>query len=386
MKEVKNDLKRLDDTPSLVSWSDVEHRVPGPASGPPARSRVAAAVVALLVFAAAATFSWAALRPAEHRRAADDGSSTPSGIAGSILVSVSTADNVDFDIYKMNAEGGALTPVLADPAYRDSGAVLSPDGSTIAFVRSLAPTQNAQGAYEYIGGSEIWTQDVATGRLTQLTVSKYEHDQPAWSPDGSTIAYRSTEGGEPEIWLMDADGSHQRVLTETNGYNGEPVWSPDGSKIAFDSDQDRSTGFGVSVWVMNADGSNVIRLTDSDAGDIVTSWSPDGTKIAFQRSVNESDYAWDVWTMNVDGSHQRQLTNWPGMDGGARWSPDGTQLLFSSDRYIDEQKAEHIADEVGGSASWPTAVYLMDADGTNVRQMVPPDRYVDPSEWTPPAK
>lgn len=82
---------------------------------------------------------------------------------------------------------------------------------------------------------------------------------------------------------------------------------------------------------MNADGSNPVHLTAQDAGDIVTPWSPDG-KIAFQRSVNDSDYAWEVWVMNADGRDQRRLTDRPGRGVGALWSPDGSSFAASSAR------------------------------------------------------
>lgn len=390
MTDVRNMLKDLDGLQMPLDWAEVERRPPAHLPEPPRTHRMVAVIVAFGVFAGAAGLLWMALGPGGPQHVGGDlASPRPSAVeGGQVLVTVYSPDNADFDVYRMNADGSDLTPVLADPAYRDTQPVLSPDGTQIAFVRSAAPTPNGQGGYMFSGGSDIYVMNTDGTHLVQLTQSleaAASRDEPAWSPDGARIAYRSNEGGDLDVWIMNADGTNAHTLTEAGTYNGEPVWSPDGTKIAFDSDQGRpDRSIGLNIWVMNADGSDPIRLTDTDAGDIVTSWSPDGTRIAFQRSVNHSDYAWDVWVMNADGTGQHQLTDWVGRDGGARWSPDGTQLMFTSDRYIDGQQARKEAEQVGGSGSWPSAVYVMNADGTHVMQILPSTIRVEPSDWTEP--
>ena len=84
-----------------------------------------------------------------------------------------------------------------------------------------------------------------------------------------------------------------------------PAWSPDGSKIAFikTSYYQQGSNWGV-IWVMNADGSNKIKLTDDTEKLNSPAWSPDGTKIVFGGPVNKSD----IWVMNADGSNKINLT------------------------------------------------------------------------------
>ena len=95
---------------------------------------------------------------------------------------------------------------------------------------------------------------------------------PAWSPDGTKIAFVSDRDGDTEIYVMNADGSHPTNLTNTSAEDRTPAWSPDGTKIAFVSSRDGSAG----IYVMNADGSNPTRLVGNINDDFwpTLTWSP----------------------------------------------------------------------------------------------------------------
>ena len=123
--------------------------------------------------------------------------------------------------------------------------------------------------------------------LTQLTSNSGEDSTPAWSPDGSKIAFTSAIDGYNEIYVMNADGSNIIQLTDNSDWDDvSPAWSPDGSKIAFMSDRDRDDDI-FEIYVMNADGSNVIQLTNNSDQDGFPAWSPDGSKIAFTSTRDE---------------------------------------------------------------------------------------------------
>ena len=116
------------------------------------------------------------------------------------------------------------------------------------------------------------------------------------------------------VFVMNADGSGQTRL----GSGTWPAWSPDGSKIAFTDLRDGDD----EIYVMNADGSGVVQLTQNDAEDWDPAWSPDGAHIAFT-SMQEGEP--EIFVMDASGANQTNLTHSPAFDEMAAWSPDGTR-------------------------------------------------------------
>ena len=107
---------------------------------------------------------------------------------------------------------------------------------------------------------------------------------PAWSFDGSQIAFVSSRDGDSKIWVMNADGSEPRNL---NVLGSEPTWSPDGSRIAYTDH--------LSLWVVSADGSDRTYLAEWGWE---PNWSPDGSTIVYSAPVEGESYA-DLWTIDI---------------------------------------------------------------------------------------
>jgi Tol biopolymer transport system component len=210
----------------------------------------------------------------------------------------------DYEIYVMNADGSNQIR-LTDNDQREGYPAWSPDGSKIAFVSDW------DGIKDW-SGLEICVMDADGSNVIRLTNNDSRDDLPAWSPDGSKIAFTSDRDGDREIYVMDADGSNVIRLTEDDSRDISPVWSPDGSKIAFSSDRDGNA----KICVMDADGSNVICLPNIYPFTHASfpAWSPDGSKIAFSTQ-------YDIYVMNADGSELERLVAGPGMNVFPIWQP-----------------------------------------------------------------
>ncbi len=193
--------------------------------------------------------------------------------------------------------------------------------------------------------------------LLNLTNNPGSDYHPAWSPDGTRIAFSSSRDGIGGLYLINADGSGQRNLSNDALWFDTPAWSPDGAKLAFSSVRDGIGG----IFVMDVDGSGVRRLTSNPTRqlDVGPAWSPDGKQIAFVRGVVRFGRCGgpgppcpppapqNIYVTSADGSSLQNLTNSQGPHyQSPAWSPDGTRIAFSSDRDGNRE------------------IYVMNADGS----------------------
>ena len=210
----------------------------------------------------------------------------------------------------------------------DAAPAWSPDGERIAF----ASTRDSQWPRE--NRPDIYTMRVDGSDVRRLTTYDGRDMTPAWSPDGQHIAFATgRDSPDPffvdniEIYIMDADGANKRRVTQTphNHDDFEPAWSPDGSQLAF-SAQDDITGR--DIYVINVDGSGRRRLTTHFASDTAPAWSPDGTQIAFQstRDGPGDDGPAGIFVMDADGTNIRRLTR----SAEGDWWPDWFDADFAT--------------------------------------------------------
>lgn len=145
---------------------------------------------------------------------------------------------------------------------------------------------------------------------------------PAWSPDGSKLAYVSFEDKKPVIYVQNMVNGSRRVLANFKGSNSAPAWSPDGSKLALVLTRDNN---GSQLYVMNADGSGLQRLTFGGGIDTEPSWSPDGQTILFTSDRGGSP---QIYQMPASGGTAQRVTFEGNYNVSPTWSPDGKRMAF----------------------------------------------------------
>jgi len=203
--------------------------------------------------------------------------------------------------------------------------------------------------------SQIFTMEI-TGNTMPVNLSNnaYDEREPAWSPDGTRIAFSSNRDSvgtsERDIYVMNADSSNVIRLTNGGWVNSDPAWSPDSTRIIFSSDR---SGNG-DLYITQSDGSTLndaFRFTDSLTNEYDPDWSVQH-QIVYVSSQSGTENG-EIFVVNLNGTGKRNLTNDPADDQRPSWSPDGTRIVFTSNRFSGSDI--FLMDAYGGNPSFLTS-------------------------------
>lgn len=254
----------------------------------------------------------------------------PPALAGRIVYPVYTEASAWYDIYLQPVAGGErqwLVGAASQPA-------VSPDGRFLAF-RSWKADDRGLRVMD-LGGAE-----------RRRVTNRLEDGLPAWTPDGEMIFFSSRREDDrlDRLYLVSPYGGEERMLTREYQavYGLDPAWLPDG-RIVYKAIHGAS-----GLYLMNADGSAPQQLV-GDASATAPAVSPDGTAIAF---MSQRDGNWELYLIGSDGTGLRRLTDHPAQDGLPAWSPDGGWIAFVSDR----------------DGEW--AIWAVRRDGSGLRKLFP---------------
>jgi Tol biopolymer transport system component len=242
-----------------------------------------------------------------------------------------------------------IKPIITNPTATRAFTATPLISSTMAKPNVIAFT----GTGDDPNNEDIYIINLNNLKLVNITQNPAADMMPAWSPDGTKIAFISSRNNNNlQLFIMNPDGSGAQQIT-----TGEPLplhrpsWSPDGLKIAFDAQNpDNSVG----IYVVNVNTKILTTLINDSSDNFNPAWSPDGTKIAFSSNrAGPGVYDVHLYVLDLVTNHIKQLTNDQERDWSPDWSPNGNQIAFT--RFIN---------------GWPY-LYLINADGSDLREIIP---------------
>jgi Tol biopolymer transport system component len=178
-----------------------------------------------------------------------------------------------------------------------------------------------------------------------LTPSGASQGQPAFSPDGTRIAYASSF----HIWIMKADGTHAAAVPVTgNPYEGDPTWSPDATKLGY------INGSNGQIYTVKTAGGAPTQLTTSGTAINDLKWSPSGNTIAYDAYDSVTGNT-QVFTVSVPGGVVKRLTGGSCGSGQPDWSPDGSRIAFGTTCFDHDGNIATMP--AGGGAATQVALY-----------------------------
>ncbi|HEU5435615.1 MAG TPA: Tol-Pal system beta propeller repeat protein TolB [Telluria sp.] len=184
----------------------------------------------------------------------------------------------------------------------------SPDGSKVAYV-SFEQRKPV-----------VYVQDLVTGGRKVISNQKGSNSAPAWSPDGSRLAVALSKDGHYQVYGVNADGTGVRRLSNSNGIDTEPQFSADGQSIYFTSDRSG----GPQIYKMSANGGNATRVTFNGSYNISPRVSSDGKTLAW---ISQRDGGYSLYAMDLASGQEQRLA-----EGATEpsFSPNGKYIMYAT--------------------------------------------------------
>jgi TolB protein len=186
----------------------------------------------------------------------------------------------------------------------------SPDGTKLAYVSF----ENAQ--------PSIWVQEVFTGRREKMTSFKGINGAPAWSPDGRYLAMTLSKDGNPDIFVMDIARRSLRPLTRHRSIDTEPAWAPDGKSLVFTSDR----GGSPQIYRVSVNGGDATRVSFEGGYNARASFSPDGRLLSM---VTRVDGQYRIAILDTETRDFRVMSTGR-LDESPSFAPNGSMIIYAT--------------------------------------------------------
>ncbi|MEO1289337.1 MAG: hypothetical protein AAFV93_16365, partial [Chloroflexota bacterium] len=133
---------------------------------------------------------------------------------------------------------------------------------------------------DWDGNTDIWLYYPDIQEREQLTDTDFSEQSPAWSPDGTQLAYMTWESDRAEIAIHDFTSGESRTITSFEGFASAPQWSPDGNYLVFSGNAIFEDEEDLDLYIMDSNGDNVRKITDFDGNEGFPDWRPCPTTVS----------------------------------------------------------------------------------------------------------
>lgn len=268
-----------------------------------------------------------------------------------------------YDIFVLDVHRG-ITYNLTHSQSSDRYPAWSPDGSQLAFTSTREELSS--------GREALYIMDASGRNLRRVSGLDYSALVPAWSPDGRYLAYIVHVLRVNNLRVLDLYTGTVHIITSMDTEEFSPIWSPDGTMLAFEGQQlNEGSPRPLAIYVLDIahidnPTAGIRQVAQFSRSFLDMAWSPNSRHIAFTHLTEPVEQSnWDIAVVDVVTGEITVLTHHPAFDVQPAWSPDGTTIAFTSHRDGD------------------SSIYLLDLPTGTVRPLTGQPANDTYAAWSP---
>ncbi len=248
-----------------------------------------------------------------------------------------TAENIvlEYELFEVHSQRSLLKQRVTQPMPGERSLAHTVSDAVYEKLTGIPGVFNTRMAYVSVTGTvhtgqvyRLYIADADGARPKEVLKSNEPVLSPAWSPDGSKIAYVSFESKRPAIYLQDLKTGSRTRLTSFRGLNGAPAWSPDGKRLALVLSKDGNP----EIYVLELASGQLTQITNHPAIDTEPDWMPDGRSLVF---TSDRGGRPQIYQQEIASGKIRRLTYEGTYNAAAQVLADGKSMIMVHGQHGD---------------------------------------------------